>query len=80
MAFWVVGGEYTGTDFTAIAPGKMLERHGPFADYQHAHDVWAARAWATVDDCQSRFRIVEGSETEPGTGPALAEGQPPARH
>ena len=30
MAFWVVGGEYTGTDFTSIAPGKVLEQHGPF--------------------------------------------------
>jgi hypothetical protein len=77
MAFWVVGGEYTGTDFTTIAAGKTLEKHGPFEDYKHAHDVWASRAWATVDDCQSRFRIVEGSTTEPGTGPALAEGQPP---
>ena len=79
MAFWVVGGEYTGTDFTTIAPGKTLERHGPFEAYQKAHDVWASRAWATVDDYLSRYRIVEGSATEPGTGPALAEGQPPKR-
>ncbi|GGF16220.1 hypothetical protein GCM10011611_22480 [Aliidongia dinghuensis] len=77
MAFWVVGGEYTGTDFTTIAPGKALEKHGPFNEYKQAHDVWASRAWATVDDCQSRFRIVEGTETAPGDGPALAEGVPP---
>ena len=79
MAFWVVGGEYTGTDFTSIAPGKVLEQHGPFEDYKHAHDIWASRAWATVDDCQSRFRIVEGDATAPGNGPALVEGQPPAK-
>jgi len=78
MAFWVVGGEYTGTDFKTIAPGRTLEQHGPFEAYKEAHDLWASRAWATVDDCQSRFRIVEGDATAPGAGPALAEGQPKA--
>jgi hypothetical protein len=77
MAFWVVGGEFTGTDFKTITQGKTLEQHGPFESYKEAHDVWASRAWATVDECQSRFRIVEGTATAPGTGPALAEGVPP---
>ena len=34
------------------------ERHGPYATYQAAHKKWAERAWATVDDAHSRFRIV----------------------
>jgi|HubBroStandDraft_1064217.scaffolds.fasta_scaffold00074_13 hypothetical protein len=77
MVYWVVGGEYTDTRFETIVPGQALEQHGPFALYQEAHQVWAARAWATVDDCHKRFRVVEGSETGPGTGRALVEGAGP---
>lgn len=77
--YWVVGGEYTNTRFETIAPGKALERHGPFATYKEAHDVWASRAWGTVDDCHSRFRVIEGDETAPGNGPALVEGAGPLK-
>ncbi len=77
--FWVVGGEYTDTRFETIAPGKTLERHGPYATYKAAHDVWASRAWGTVDDCHSRFRVIEGDETGPGTGPSLVEGAGPLK-
>ena len=79
MAYWVVGGEYTDTRFETLMPGKTLEQLGPFASYKQAHDVWASRAWATVDDCQSRYRVVEGNETGPGEGPALVEGAGPLR-
>lgn len=58
MAYWVIGGEYTDTRFETPAPGKALERHGPFGSYEEALQVWAARAWATVDDAHARFRIV----------------------
>jgi hypothetical protein len=75
-AFWVVGGEYTDTGFATIAPGKTLERYGPFEDYQAAHELWAARAWATIDDCNARFRVMAGDDSGPGSGPALAEGKP----
>jgi hypothetical protein len=57
--WWVVGGEYENTRFDKIAPGKAEERHGPFDTYASAHKKWAERAWATVDDAHSRFRIVE---------------------
>jgi hypothetical protein len=73
MAYWVVGGEYTDTRFETLVPGGELECHGPFARYEQAHEIWASRAWATVDDCHTRFRLVEGSETEPGTGQPLIE-------
>lgn len=75
--YWVVGGEYTDTRFETIAPGRTLERHGPFATYKQAYQAWARRAWATVDDCHCRFRVLAGSETGPGHGPALVEGAPP---
>ncbi len=75
--YWVVGGEYGDTHFIAPAAGKVLERHGPYRDYDLAHDRWAERAWATVDDCHMRFRIVLGTDDGPGDGPALADGVPP---
>jgi hypothetical protein len=60
--YWVVGGEYKDTGFSELAPGRSEERHGPFASYAEAHRKWAERAWATVDDAHSRFRIVAEEE------------------
>ena len=57
--YWVVGGEYTDTKFDTMAPGKAPERYGPFASYQDAMTEWKTRAWATVDHCLIRYRIVE---------------------
>jgi hypothetical protein len=64
--YWVIGGEYTDTHFTAVVSGTSEERLGPFDDYRAAHAAWQARAWATVDSAHRRYRIVE----EPGTAPA----------
>ena len=58
-AYWVVGGEYTDTNFDKISPGKAPERYGPFASYQDAMTEWKTRAWETVDHCLIRYRIVE---------------------
>lgn len=60
--YWVVGGEYADTRFETPAPGKAEERHGPFSSYKAAHTKWAERAWATVDDAHSRYRIVAEGE------------------
>jgi hypothetical protein len=60
MAYWVVGGEYTDTRFETIVPGSTLEKIGPFETYQDAYRAWSGRAWATVDNCQCRFQVVEG--------------------
>jgi hypothetical protein len=57
--FWVIGGEYTDTTFAKLQPGKSEERHGPFASYGEAYEVWNSRARATIDDAHTRFRIVE---------------------
>jgi hypothetical protein len=59
MAFWVVGGVYKDTDFKEIAEEHSEERHGPFGSYDEAYKIWAARAWATVDNAMARFQIVE---------------------
>jgi hypothetical protein len=62
MTYWVLGGEYIDTRFETLAPGRALERFGPFDSYEAAHEVWASRAWATVDDCHTRFRVVENAD------------------
>jgi hypothetical protein len=67
MAFWVIGGEYADTEFKQLAKGKAEERLGPFPTWEAARDAWATRAFATVDDCQSRYRIVEEHESEPAS-------------
>ncbi len=56
---WVVGGEYTSTDFREIKDGGSEERLGPFDSYKEAYKVWASRSWAAVDDAHVRYRIVE---------------------
>jgi hypothetical protein len=57
--YWVVGGEYADTTFERIAGGRAEERIGPFDSYEAAKAVWQARAWATVDNAQTRYRIEE---------------------
>jgi Domain of unknown function (DUF4170) len=57
--YWVIGGEYTDLRFATLVPGTREERHGPFATYQQAHDIWQSRARATIDDAMVRFRIIE---------------------
>ena len=36
-----------------------MERYGPFATYDDAMREWKARAWATVDYCLVRYRIIQ---------------------
>ncbi len=57
--YWVVGGEYTDLRFDTLAPGAREERHGPFASYKEAYEIWQSRARATIDDALVRFRIIE---------------------
>lgn len=54
--FWVIGGTYTDTHFQeALSPGE--EWFGPFDDYDAAKEEWAKRAWQTVDEAHTRYRI-----------------------
>lgn len=57
MKFYVVGGSYTDTSFTAIRDGGVETRLGPFATHEEAKAAWQQKAWATVDDAMARWRI-----------------------
>ncbi len=57
--YWVVGGEYESTDFEKPVGGSE-ERHGPFATFGDAEKAWSKLAWQHVDDCNFRYRVVEG--------------------
>ena len=54
--YWVVGGEYSDTGFK-VSLGEGEQWIGPFGDYEVAQEEWAKRAWRTVDECNTRFRI-----------------------
>jgi hypothetical protein len=54
--YWVVGGEYTDTRFR-VPLGEGEQWIGPFGDYEVAREEWAKRAWRTVDECNTRYRI-----------------------
>lgn len=55
--FWVVGGVYKSTDFTETADGSPEEKIGPYLDYEEAKAAWQKKAWESVDDAHSRWRI-----------------------
>ncbi len=57
--FWVIGGEYTGTDFQNLAAGNELEEYGPFHTYEAARKEWHSRNMARIDNAMVRYRIVE---------------------
>ena len=67
--YWVVGGEYKDTRFRVPAAGEE-EWVGPFESYRKAKDEWAKRAWATVDDAHTRYRI---EMTDPDEPPACTD-------
>jgi Domain of unknown function (DUF4170) len=62
--YWVVGGEYTDTDFTALVDGQDEERHGPYDELETARKEWAGLSMAKVDNAMVRYRIEHGGETE----------------
>lgn len=55
--FWVVGGVYKTTDFSETIDGAPEERIGPFTSYEAAKQTWQKKAWESVDDAHSRWRI-----------------------
>ena len=66
--YWVVGGDYADTSFTAIKGGGGEERLGPFATYAEARAAWQERAWASVDRATARYRIESEPVPAPGGG------------
>jgi len=73
--YWVIGGEYADTAFKKLAAGKAEERIGPFDSYEAAKAAWQARAWATVDSANTRYRIMKeaGSRKPTKARPAKAK-------
>lgn len=63
-AYWVVGGEYTDTEFRQIAGGGAEERHGPFSDIASARAEWAARSMKFVDSAFVKFRIEHSGSSD----------------
>lgn len=55
--YWVVGGEYTDTNFTDLAGGKSPDEHGPFESYEEAREKWAALSMANVDNAHARYSV-----------------------
>jgi carbamate kinase len=55
--FWVVGGVYKSTDFSETIDGSPETKIGPFESYEQAKAAWQQKAWETVDDAHSRWRI-----------------------
>lgn len=55
--FWVVGGTYKSTDFGETIDGSPEKRIGPFKTYEAAKAEWQKRAWESVDDAHTRYRI-----------------------
>jgi hypothetical protein len=59
MVFWVIGGEFTGTDFKTLVRGATEEKLGPFGTLKQAREAWSSKAFATVDNAHVRYRIYE---------------------
>lgn len=62
--YWVVGGIYTDTHFDKSAEGGE-QWYGPFDSYDDAKAEWQSRAWASVDDALSRYRIEKRQGARP---------------
>lgn len=53
--FYVVGGEYTDTDFRILVEGTR-QRHGPMPR-DEAFDLWRGLSMHSIDACMVRFSI-----------------------
>ena len=54
--YYVVGGEYTDTQFKDIVASNQQE-HGPFHSYKEAQDCWQAISMQNIDNALVRFQI-----------------------
>lgn len=55
--FWVVGGQFNDTSFTALVDG-VAEAYGPFACYQDALRSWSDRSNGSRPRAAVRYSIV----------------------
>jgi hypothetical protein len=61
--YFVVGGEYSDTNFQTIAAGHAEERFGPFDEHE-AHICWRALTGKSVDNAMVRY-FIRASEDGP---------------
>ena len=61
VKYWIVGGQYTNTDFDELIGGKA-EVRGPYRDRDDAVQAWGGLASATRHDCLARYSIAEEVE------------------
>ena len=54
--FFVIGGEYTDTDFKTIKNGEE-KSYGPFASVEEAREKWKALSMADIDNAYVRYRV-----------------------
>lgn len=54
--YFVVGGEYSDTTFSNIAPGHELEVYGPFT-HDDALSFWRNITGQTIDSCLHRYDL-----------------------
>jgi hypothetical protein len=60
--YWVVGGEYADTTFTAPAGGKEVEVYGPYEKWE-ALGFWRGITAKSVDDAMVRYDIHKNWDT-----------------
>lgn len=60
--YYVVGGEYADTNFTVLAPGTKLEKHGPYRE-REAKIRWRELTGKTVDNAMVRYFLKASEQT-----------------
>jgi len=61
VKYWIVGGEYTNTDFSELINGTARVK-GPYLDRDAAVRAWQRLTSETRHQCLSRFTIAEEAE------------------
>lgn len=72
--YFVVGGRYADTSFTALVEAAPAE--GPYDRYDDAIDVWRANSMRHIDEAFVRYLIVQADSPEAATEQAE---EPPAQ-
>lgn len=61
--YYVIGGEYADFTFSQIAPGREMEKHGPFSE-KEALDFWRSVTGKTVDSALTRYIVKPEEDVE----------------
>jgi hypothetical protein len=61
VKYWIVGGEYTNTEFSELVNGTARVK-GPFLDRDAAVQAWRRLISETRHQCLARYTIAEEAE------------------